>query len=150
MCLVTSVRLECKNKASCTHVALQAAASAEHVVAKEDSASRKRNTDCAANAQHVPAFLSSGDGGTEAARLNGMLGLLNATHMQNRSFGETEKQMSSNLEQLTEELILVNLDREASTVLGDETDGSGNKLTELWRERSPPRQHWPCIRGLWS
>lgn len=141
MCLATSVQLECKNKSACTCAAPQAPAAAEHVLVDDDSVSGKHNTDCAVNVQCVLSFISSGDGGTEAARLNGLIGLPSATHMQSRSFGEMEKQMAGSSEQLTEELILLNLHEEVLMALGDETDAASNKCVDLWKQRAPPREH---------
>jgi hypothetical protein len=47
---------------------------------------RERSTDYAFNVPYIVGFLSIGDGGTEAARLLGLLGLPNSTTMRARSF----------------------------------------------------------------
>jgi hypothetical protein len=51
----------------------------------------QRNTDFALNVLYVIGFLSSGDGGVEASRILGLLGLPNDTTMETRSFPKIEQ-----------------------------------------------------------
>ena len=74
----------------------------------ENNDNRERNSDYAVNALFVLGFIASGDGGTEAARLNGLLGLPNSTHMDTRSFGGIEKEMVGKLQQFANDIILQN------------------------------------------
>ena len=148
-CIASNCRLECKNKSECTYVVLEKAAPAESVPMGDDTDSRKRNTNFAANALYVLSFIASGDGGTEAARLLGLLGLPNATHMQSRSFGNIEKQLSPKIQQFADDLVLKNLELEVKAVLGDQVDAENNnkKLYDLWLTRELPRQYWPMVDG---
>lgn len=148
-CIATSVRLECTNRSSCIYVALSAPSLAQQVlVEEEETVSRQRNTDYAVNVAYVLSFLGSGDGGTEAARLSGLLGLPNATHMQSRSFSAIENQMSGKLQQFADEIILMNLEKEVGIVLGDARDANDNKLFDLWKQRQLPREQWPLLQGV--
>lgn len=146
VCIASSVRIDCSDKANCTYAIVSAAARAEHVVA-DDSASRHRNTDHALNTLFVLSFIASGDGGTEAARLCGLIGLPNSTTMQSRSFGNIEEQMSSAIQDLTDTIIMRNLEAEVKHVLGDQLDNHGNLLYDLWLQRELPRPLWPVIDG---
>lgn len=55
---------------------------AQFPLADDASENISRNTDYSANILFVLAFIHNGDGGTEAARLLGLLGLPNNTTMQ--------------------------------------------------------------------
>jgi hypothetical protein len=55
---------------------------------------RERSTGYVINVLYVVGFLSGGDGGTEAARLFGLLGLANCTTMKTRSFTIIERSKS--------------------------------------------------------
>ena len=82
ICFASSVRLQCKNTSSCTYVALSKPQTANNVMdLLEDSASRTRNTDYSLNILFILSHIASGDGGTEAARLCGLIGLSNSTTM---------------------------------------------------------------------
>ena len=82
LCLESSVRIECSNRASCTYAALSITALAMNMVMDIETDSRTRNTYYALNSLYILSFIASGDGGTEAARLFGLLGLPNSTTMQ--------------------------------------------------------------------
>ena len=107
----------------------------------------KRNTDSAINIAYVLAFIASGDGGAEAARLLGLCGLANSTTMQSRSFGNIEKAISLVLQNFAEKVILENLSDEAEAILGDQTDENNNCLFDLWKQRALPRELWPQGEG---
>jgi hypothetical protein len=55
---------------------------------------RERSTDYAVNVLYVLGFISSGDGGCEAAQVLGMHGLPNDTTMESRSFVTIEERIS--------------------------------------------------------
>ena len=95
-CLATSCRLECVNKGACTFAEICKPALADNIPLAEDAGSAliERNTDYAVNVLYVLGFIASGDGGTEASRLLGLVGLPNSTTMQSRSFGNIEKELS--------------------------------------------------------
>lgn len=96
LCLATSTRLECSNKGNCTHVALEKPETTDDVFVDETDQLRTQNSDFALNVLFVLSFTASGDGGTEAEHLCGLLGLLNSTTMKSRSFGNIKNQNQSN------------------------------------------------------
>jgi hypothetical protein len=78
----------------------------------------------------VVGFLSVGDGGTEAARLLGLLGLSNSMTMKTRSFTIIEEQIGSAIHKVTNDMLLENLIEE---VIASKTLSPND--FELW-ERS--------------
>jgi hypothetical protein len=82
----------------------------------------QRTTDYAVNILFVLGFLSSGDGGTEAARIIGLLGLPNDTTMETRSFPKIEYRITPKLQQVTEAIMLENLIEEARVSFADMND----------------------------
>ena len=90
-CLASSIKLFCLDKKNCGHLDYSsgpAAADIPDAVYEDDK--RERSTDYAVNVLYVLSFLASGDGGTEAAKLLGLLGLPNDTTMESRSFSIIE------------------------------------------------------------
>jgi hypothetical protein len=82
----------------------------------------KRTTDNAVNVLYVLGFLSSGDGGVEAARLLGLLGLPNDVSMETRTLPKIEARIAP-------KLLLENLTEEARLSFTDVNDLiSGKKL----------------------
>ena len=79
VCIASGCQIKCR-EAHCNFVAT----CSPEITEFETGGSRKigRNTDYAANILYVVAFIASGDGGTEAARILGLLGLSNSTTMQ--------------------------------------------------------------------
>ena len=148
-CVASSCRLECQNKMKCTYAVVQKPALAKSIPLADDAGSALivRNTDYATNVLYVLGFIACGDGGTEAARLLGLLGLPNSTTMQSRSFGNIEKEISPVLQAYSDEIIMDNLRKEVALVLGDAMDDNNNKLYDLWLEKKLPEQHWPRVDG---
>jgi hypothetical protein len=70
---------------------------------------RERSTDYAINVLYVVGFLSAGDGGTEAARLLGLLGLANSTTMKTRLFTIIEERIGPAIRKVTNDLLQENL-----------------------------------------
>lgn len=78
---------------------------------------RRRSNDFAINVLFVLGFISCGDGGAEAARMLGLLGLPNDTTMETRSFQLIEGRISSTIWKLTEEILLENLTEEVKATV---------------------------------
>jgi hypothetical protein len=78
----------------------------------------QRTTDFAVNIQYIIGFLTSGDGGVEAARLLGLLGLPNDTTMETRSFPTIEYRISKFVQQLSKDILFENLVEEAKLSFG--------------------------------
>jgi hypothetical protein len=70
---------------------------------------RERSTDFAINVLYVVGFLSVGDGGTEAARLLGLLGLANSTTMKTRSFTIIEERIGPAIRKVAGDKLLENI-----------------------------------------
>ena len=79
-----------------------------------------RNTDYAANIAFVLAFIASGDGGKEAERLLGLLGMPNSTTMEKRSFTTIEEKISPFIMELSEEILMSNLTDAVKLYYGDD------------------------------
>jgi hypothetical protein len=103
---------------------------------------RERSTDFAIiNVLYVLGFICCGDGGTEAGRLLGLLGLPNDTTMQSRSFGIIEERISPFIQSVTNQILLENLTEEVrlttfANVHGkDESDVANwrNSIGDCWR-----------------
>jgi hypothetical protein len=77
-------------------------------------------------------FVSSGDGGTEAARLLGLLGLPNDTTMQSRSFGLIEDRISPFIQSVTDEILLENLTEEVRLTFANVPDKDESDLVQ-WK-----------------
>ena len=88
--LVTGIRVSCSNE-FCSFVEVERPAAAD-VPLDENAGSCliERNTDYAINVLCVLGFMSCGDGGSEAAKVVGLLGLPRPTTMQKRSFPTIE------------------------------------------------------------
>lgn len=96
--IATTVRLDCTDL-SCGFVDVEKPMVASPTL-PEGSRNIKRNSDSAINILFVIAFLSKGDGGTEAAHLLGLLGLPNSTTMDGSSFGSIEKQVGPRMRRI--------------------------------------------------
>ena len=77
---------------------------------KEDNI--ERMTDYALNVLYVTGIMACGDGGTEAARLLGLLGLPNDTTMEARSFHIIEGRIGPFIRQLAEDIMAENVREE--------------------------------------
>jgi hypothetical protein len=125
-CIATTITMTCTTR-KCRFIHSENPTAPVNVDAVDN---RLRNTDFAINILYVVGFLSAGDGGCEAARLLGLLGLANSTTMQTRSFTTIEESIGPALRKVAREMMVENLVAEvkASNSL------SPNDL-ELW-ERS--------------
>ena len=140
-------RIQCKDK-TCTFVHVDRPEGADVPLGDDQSTKIKRNTDHAVNVLYILGFLASGDGGTEAARLLGLLGLPNATTMQARTFGNIEKQIGPVICDIGEEVIADNLKEEVKIVLGDRTLDTGGEtelMYDLWLRKALPQELWPKL-----
>jgi hypothetical protein len=108
ICLATTIELTCKNVLCgyVYHSLPPAKARLGNLV------NRERSTDFAINIQYVLAFISSGDGGVEAARVLGLMGLPNDTTMETRQFPMIEERISPFVQKLAKDILLENLTEE--------------------------------------
>jgi hypothetical protein len=110
ICLATSVHLTRRDElwGFVYHAPCPAAASLG------EAKSRECSTDYALNIQYVLGFIASGDGGVEASRLLGLMGLPNDTTMETRSFLNIKDRISSFIQELSKDIPLENLVEEVS------------------------------------
>jgi len=145
-CIATSLRLECSND-KCCFIDPQRPSELADVLLAEGSGSPliERNTNYAVNILYVIGFLASGDGGTEAGRLLGLLGLPNSTTMEKRSFTIIEKRIGPILQRICDEMLRENLEDEVALCYGDEVNVEGVSLFDLWKEDNLPVNLWPKL-----
>jgi hypothetical protein len=126
ICLTTSVSLVCSNKEHCDFLFYGPSPSA---TVFKDKDNRERMSDYTLNVLYVLGFLSCGDGGTEAGRVLGLLGLPNNTTMERRSFGIIEDKIAPLIKELNKDILLANLVDEVRAT----TAGNPNQLF-LWQQ----------------
>jgi hypothetical protein len=105
VCLATSMVMTC-NMRKCGFIHYSEPPAQVNIDSKDN---RERSTDFAINILYVVGFLSVGDGGTEAARLLGLLGLANSTTMKTRSFTIIEERIGPAIRKVANDMLLENL-----------------------------------------
>jgi len=110
------------------------------------SALIERQTDYAINILWVLGFLTSGDGGTEAGRLMGILGLPHSTSMQKRFFSSIESRISPHVIALCDEVLTDNLKDEVKLFYNNKRNADGVLVYDLWaRKELPNTEDWPRL-----
>jgi hypothetical protein len=104
-CLATSMIMTCDMR-KCGFIEYSDPPARVNLSVKDN---RERSTDYALNVLYVVGFLSVGDGGTEAARLLGLLGLANSTTMKTRTFTIIEERIGPAIRTVTNDMLLENL-----------------------------------------
>ena len=130
VCIASGCKIACTND-MCDFVDMDRPASAELPYLPEGSALIERTTDYAANIEFVLSFLASGNGGKEAERLLGFLGLPNSTTMEKRSFPTIEGRIAPVISDITEEILRENLVNSVKEYYGDRTY-NGLSLYDQW------------------
>lgn len=121
VCLATSFSLACVDEECDWIYHTEASAPTSIHVANNDN--YERSTDYAVNVLFVLGFMSMGDGGVEAAKLLGLLGLPNDTTMETRSFGIIETRIGPTIQKLCDEIVMENLIEEVRmTMLQNATE----------------------------
>ena len=106
--IATSIQIICNTKA-CSYIDHGDPPQPAKVVLPEGSRRSERNTDFAVDVLCVLGFMMCGDGGKEAARILGMLGLPRDTNMESRSFPTIEQRIGPTIRQLADDIMLENL-----------------------------------------
>ena len=107
-----------------------------------------RVTDYAINCIFVIAFLSSGDGCTEAARLLGLLGLPNDTTMESTSFKKIEERIGPFIRELGDDVLLENLKEETKlSVSASDYDQWERSIDPAVATPELPKERYPVIDG---
>jgi hypothetical protein len=119
--IATKVILECKDE-DCGFYYQSASPSSANLEDGDKPDDRERITDYAINILFVLGFISSGDGGAEAARVLGLLGLPNDTTMETRTFPKIEERISAKVQKLGQDVLLDNLSEEAKLYFADPND----------------------------
>jgi hypothetical protein len=91
VCLASRINITCKDP-ECAFVYNSPSPAAAILDEKDDD--RERTTDYAVNIAYILGFVASGDGGAEAGRVLGLLGLPNDTTMESRSFPTIEERIN--------------------------------------------------------
>ena len=151
VCVASGCRLTCPNfgllESDCSFIVNADPISAD-ITRQPGDNKIGRNTDHAINILFVLAFVACGDGGTEAARILGLLGLPNSTTMQSRSFGNIESDIGPIIRSHGDRIIYDNLCKEIKMHFGDRVDESTNEpLYDLWLARKLPERLWPRIKA---
>lgn len=108
--IATALRIVCVSSKCCFKDYSDPPAPAEVPCAQHDL--RSRTTDYAANVLYVLSNIASGNGGTEAQRTLGFLGLPNSTTMKGRTFGIIERRLAPVINGLFAEIMQENLEKE--------------------------------------
>jgi len=146
-CIATAIKLECTNEL-CTHIDIERPAPADvPLLPDAGSPLKERMTDCALNVLHVLSFMASGDGGSEAERLLGLLGLPNATTMNKRSFGIMQQRIAPVVAELTDTVLLENLNKEVRLHYDNRFDDDGISLFTKWQDGrlTDNPEKWPLL-----
>ena len=144
-CMASGSKVTCNNK-FCSFVDVSTPAVANVPIPVGASRQIERNIDWEANVLHMLAFLSVGDGGAEAGRLLGLLGLPNTTTFGPCSFGNIEEFVGPVLVQVADKLVCkTSLVEEVRLCLGDKKDEHNNSLFGLWQQGTLPQKDWPQV-----
>ena len=135
-CIASHCRIECTNYNAC-HWFDKTPIAGTDIDLGENAGSPliERNSDYAINVLYVLGFMCSGDGGKEAERLLGLLGLPNATTMEKRSFGTITEQISPTILQLADDILYENLEVAVKEWYEKEhaDNEESERLFELWK-----------------
>jgi hypothetical protein len=135
MCLASSLVVTCDN-VNCGYV-FHGEQPAPTKVHEETLDKRERSTDYAVNVLYVTAFLSMGDGCSEAARLLELLGLPNDTTMESRSFTIIEDRIGPIIRTLTRDILTENLVEEVRLTM-DKSLVQDHHDFDIWKSSLKP------------
>jgi hypothetical protein len=110
-CLATMISLRCKNVSGCGYLYHIPHPAVTSIDAEKN---RERMSDYAINCLYVLGFIVSGDGGAEAGKLLGLLGLPNDTTMEKRSFRIIEERIAGGIQSLAHDILQETLFDEVS------------------------------------
>ena len=132
-CCVTAIpQLECVNK-RCSASVTQAS----YLTSDLPSASSQRQqTDFACNILYVLSFIASGDGGCEAQRVLGFLGIANFASMAKSSFSSIEQRISHAIQAVTNAALELNLQDEVRDEMKDDIDFDFNEWMNAYINKS--------------
>jgi len=145
-CLASGVKVACTDPFCMFVDACRPAMADMPVNENGGSALIERQTDYAINILWVLGFLTSGDGGTEAGRLMGLLGLPHSTSMQKRFFSSIESRISPHIVGICDEVLHENLQDEVKLHYNNKRNDEGVLLFDLWlRKELPSPADWPKL-----
>jgi rubredoxin len=116
ICIASSIKITCRKE--CGYI-YHSASPAKADIGAVDKIECERSNDFAINILYVLGFISSGNGGVEASRLLGLLGLLNKTTIETKSSPTIEEWISPKLQELTRQILLENLVEEVRLFFHD-------------------------------
>jgi hypothetical protein len=134
--IATSLTLTCMTS-NCPYVYHGDSPAATSVSKKKESCneddSRERSTDYAINVLYIAGLVSCGDGGTEAGRVLGLLGLPNDTTMEKKSFCLIEDRICGHIKKLSEQILIENLVEEVRITMEKSGTLDDNDFM-LWKQ----------------
>ena len=123
-CCVTAIpQLECVNK-GCSASVIKASYQTTQL---PSASSRKQQTDFACNILYVLSFIASGDGGCEAQRVLGFLGIAHFCSMAKSSFSAIEQRITHAIQAVTNAALELNLQEEVRLSMQDDIDFNYNE-----------------------
>ena len=133
--IASGCRIDCDNK-TCVFVDKETPIKAD-LPLPEGSIRCHRNTDYAMNILFVLSFMASGDGGKEAERLLGSLGLPRSTAMEKKAFTRIERGISGIIHKHTEEILMDTLAKAVEKHYNGRTSArhGGTLLFDLWKQQ---------------
>jgi hypothetical protein len=143
LCIATNIVLSCEDS-KCGYM-FHSEAPAVAGQGTESLDNRRRSNDFAINVLYVLGFLSCGDGGAEAARMLGLLGLPNDTAMETRSFQLIEERISSTIVQVSQEILLENLKEKVKATVDAVDYGLWEQLIKSDALFQLPKDKYPMI-----
>ena len=130
--IATSLSIACESK-TCSCIDYIDGLQKASVTLPAGSNRIERNTDYAVNVLYTLGFLTSGDGGKEAARLLGILGLPRSTTFESRSFPTIEGRLGPTIRKVSDEIMLENLWGEVEATQRKEGGGFNQEVFNLWK-----------------
>jgi hypothetical protein len=133
LCLATSFVISCKDE-NYGHVYYSNPPAESHIrITHRTVQNHERMANYAVNVLYVLGFLSSGDGGREAACILGLLGLPNDTTMESRSFCIIEETISPAIQRLSGAILLETLQEEVHLTMEASTSHDASNFN-IWEQ----------------
>ena len=146
VCITSTIKIKCTGK--CGQVTKGSPKKA-HI--PDDATKQVRRVDFAANNLFVLSFIASGDGGTEAQRLLGILDIQGFAFIKSNAFHQIEQNMSPAFERIMHHVLQLNLVNEVCKTFEateSSTDADFNRWQRAYdQSQDLPDQYKPKIRA---
>ena len=143
VCMATKVQTRCSNCSTQSSTDVQRTTL--------PSTNWERTSDYAANCLFVLSMMLSGDGGTEATKIMGLLDLPRAQSMAKSNYQTLEDDVSTKIIAYTKELLEKNLMKEVLLWAKDNPEFDSVKWEDAWRNNKPiPFDDMPAITSSYD